>query len=238
LLTVKVARGFAALASVTRLWVWCDVTRAAMRYVISIPGLKVLDVLYLRPPGRLAGFAEATALEVFRSYWLNDRDLIEIASCRSLRELAAQYATLTMPVLDALLDLPRLQSLDLEGSNINDSFAKRLSASRSLCSLDLGATQLTGKGLKYICRMRQLRSLDLWASKIIEADIELLADLPHLEYLAIGQVEGEAVFSADTLLPRLRAIRSLKRIWLDGIGLSQRAKRQLERRYKTVRITS
>ena len=33
LLTVELARGFATLRSVTRLWLWCDVTRAAMRYV-------------------------------------------------------------------------------------------------------------------------------------------------------------------------------------------------------------
>jgi hypothetical protein len=86
--------------------------------------------------------------------------------------------------------------------------------------------------------MTQLRSLDLWASRIAEADIDLLADLPQLEYLSVGQIEGETTFRAETLLPRLFAIRSLKRVWLDGVELSPKAKRQLANRYKYVRVTS
>jgi hypothetical protein len=40
----------------------CNVTRTAMRHVVGIPGLQVLDVLGSKPPGRLAGFSSATTL--------------------------------------------------------------------------------------------------------------------------------------------------------------------------------
>jgi hypothetical protein len=239
LVTVAIARGLASLKSVTRLWLWCDVTRTAMRYVVAIRGLQVLDVLNVRPPGRLKGFSAASSLEVFRcNHCLNDLDLIEIAACRSLKEIAAQSASLTMAALEALLDIPGLQSLDLEGSNFDDRFAARLSKSQTLRSLDVGATRLTREGLKQICRMTQLRSLDLWSSQITEPDVDLLAELPHLEYLSIGQLDGETIFNADTLLPRLRAIRSLERIWLDGVILSPTARAELDERYKYVRVTN
>ena len=98
--------------------------------------------------------------------------------------------------------------------------------------------------------MKQLRSLDLWASNITEMDIELLAELPHLEYLSIGGPGDDwggctdqschrdpVRFNAETLVPRLQAIRSLKRVWLDGVQVSRRVRSTLESRYESVRIT-
>jgi len=238
LLTAEVARGFSAIKSARQLWLWCNVTRTAMRYVIAIPGLEVLDVLDVKPPGRLTGFSSATTLEAFRcNVGLSEADLLEIASCRSLRELGIQSSTLTPQALDALLEVPELQSLDLEGTSFDDAMAARINTSKSLRSLDVGATLLTRSGLEHICRMTQLRSLDLWATKITEADIDLLAKMPHLEYLSVGGVEGDTTFDARTLLPRLQAICSLQRVWLDGVQLSEDEKAILEKRYTSVRIT-
>ncbi len=239
LLTVAISRGFASLQSVSHLWLWSWVTKGSMRHIVSIPGLQVLDVLGIRHPGRLQGFSAAESLETFRcNTGMNSDDLIEIATSRSIKDLGAQSATLTTAAVSALISMPCLVSLDIEGSNFDDVFAEQISASRSLRSLDVGATRLTGKGLKHLSRMKQLTSLDLWASDIKEADIALLADLPCLEYLSVGlQVDGETNFNAETLLPKLKAIKSLSRIWLDGVSVSAQTRKKFEAHFETVRIT-
>lgn len=238
LLTIALSRGFASLKSVSHLWLWCKVTRGSMRHILSIPNLQVLDILGMRHPGKFEGFSAAKSLEVLRCHTgMSSNDLIEIATSRSIKDLGAQSATLTTAAMSALIAMPSLQSLDIEGSNFDDAFAKQISVSRSLLSLDVGATRLTRKGLKHLCRMKQLKSLDLWASDIEEADIELLSDLPNLEYLSIGQVDGETHFNADTLLPKLKAIKSLSRVWLDGVPVSAQTRRKYEKHFETVRIT-
>jgi hypothetical protein len=229
-------RELAALRSIRHLQIWTEVKRQDMPYVIGIPGLRYLDVLGLRGRGRLSGLSRAR-FERFGSYDLTARDLIDIATCRSLRAIWAHGVKLTMPAIDALLRLPALSHLDLEGSNFSDAHAARLSGSRLLRHLDVGATPLTGAGLQHLCRMKQLRELDVWAAMIDEPDVEHLAVLPRLEYLAIGQRHDENRFNAQTLVPRLRSIRGLKFIWLDGIKVSRQLTRTLESRYASVRIT-
>src|SRR5688572_28010864 len=66
LLTARTAQAFLTLPSVSWLWLWCDVTRAAMRSVVTTRGLRVLDVLNITAPGKLEGFALANSLETFR----------------------------------------------------------------------------------------------------------------------------------------------------------------------------
>lgn len=239
LLTIPISKGFASLESVDHLWLWCHVTRGSMRNIVSVPGLRILNILSLRHPGKLVGFSTADSLETFRcNTGMSGNDLIEIATSRSIKDLGAQSTTLTAAAMSALIAMPSLQSLDIEGSNFDDAFAKQISMSRSLLSLDVGATRLTRKGLKQICQMKQLKSLDLWASDIEEADVALLADLPNLEYLSIGQIDGETNFNANTLLPKLRTIKSLSRIWIDGVPVSAETKKEFDRRFESVRITN
>jgi hypothetical protein len=239
LLTIAISIGFASLKSVSHLWLWCKVTRGSMRYILSIPDLQVLDILGMRHPGKLAGFSTAESLQVLRcNTGMSSDDLIEIATSRSIKDLGAQSATLTTAAMSALIAMPSLESLDIEGSNFDDVFAEQISASRSLLSLDVGATRLTRKGLRHLCRMKQLKSLDLWASDIEEADIALLGDLPHLEYLSIGhQLDGETNFDADTLLPKLKAIKSLARVWIDGVPVSAQTRKKYEKHFESVKIS-
>ncbi|MFN8986607.1 MAG: hypothetical protein ACK5VR_09895, partial [Burkholderiales bacterium] len=65
-LTAKVAQGLSSLHSVDHLWLWCDVTRTAMRRIIALPGLRILDILNIVKPGRLEPFSAASNLEIFR----------------------------------------------------------------------------------------------------------------------------------------------------------------------------
>lgn len=237
-LTTELAQAFRTLKSVKQLWLWCDVTPPAMQHVTSVPDLRVLDVLHIRRPGHLKAFRNAGSLEQFRcNTGLTERDLLSVCTCRSLREIGAQSATLSQNVIEALLHLPALQSIDIEGSNFNDEMANQIGTSKRLRSLDIGATRITRSGLDAISRMEQLTSLDLWATNITENDLDLLARLPHLEHLSLGNVEGVPSFDASAILPKLLSLPSLKRIWLDGIALHPDQRATFEAKCNTVRVT-
>jgi hypothetical protein len=237
-LTTRVAQELTSLQSVNHLFLWCDVTRTAMRHVIAVPGLKILNVLGLSRPGRLENFAVATRLETFRCYYLTEEDLLQTAKCNSLQELCAVGALLSPKAVDAIIALPNLERLDLEDSELTDTMAGQLSTSKLITSLDVGSTKITREGLRHICKMKQLRSLDIWALPIQESDLDLLAELPNLEYLSVGELQDGRAFRAETLIPRLNAIASLKQIWLDGVKVSATQKASLEARYESVRITN
>lgn len=239
LLTTAVAKGLKGLQSVEHLWLWRKTTRTAMRYVVAIPGLRKLDVLGIESPGHLSGFSAAAALETFRcNLYLTKDDLLEVSSCRTLCEIGAQGAELTTSVLKKLFAMPNLQSLDIEGTRFDDRMAAHLHLCPSLHTLDIGATRLTRKGLEHIVRLPQLRSLDLWATRLHEADFDLLVQLPNLEYLSVGHGGGRQRFDPDTLLPRLRAVSSLKRLWLDGVRLTDAQKDKYETHFSDFRHTS
>lgn len=235
---VKAASALPALRSVERLWLWCAVTRPAMRHVIATTGLRVLDLLQIKGPGRLRDFADAHTLEVFRcNHCLREDDLLELSRCPSLREIGVQGADLTPRAWNALLRLPALQSLDLEGTAFDDRMAAGLLRAPALSALDLGATRITRVGLAHIARMHRLRSLDLWQTALEVGDLEPLADLPALEYLSFGEVEGAQRHDAGALVQRLVAMPALRRVWIDGIALSAAQRATLVARFPDAKIT-
>jgi hypothetical protein len=237
-LTVKRARLLRQLHSVARLWLWCDVSRIAMRHLLQIPGLEILDVLAVKGPGALSGFERAASLHTLRAnHYLNEQDIFAIAKCAPLRELGIQGAKLTRAAIRKLLELPQLESLDLEGTPFTDTMARLLSKSTSIRTLDLGATRLTRTGLESLVTMSQLRSIDLWATRLSESDLELLLELPHLEYLSIGGYSGTTSLDPKRMVSLILTLPSLKHVWLDGIHVTPAQVASLEERHLKVRAT-
>lgn len=235
---VKDARKFTSVRSVSNITVWCDVTRAAVRFLISRPHLADLTLLSLKPPGRLVGFDEARDVRSFSCHDLLEDDLLEIAKLASFQKLRAHMAELTEKSMSALLAKPLLAEVDFEDSNFDDRFASMISGSRTITSLEIGATRLTKLGLARICAMTQLKALDIWATDIGEPEIDLLQRLPNLEYLSIGGHDEQTVFSAGSTLPKLYEMPSLKTVWLDGFHVTRRQWQDLNDRYEKVWVTS
>jgi len=237
LVTVKLASRLSGLR-VDHLWLWCDVTRRAMRQIIQIPGLRVLDVLCIKGPGALANFRKATSLESFRGFhYMTEADLLEVTQCDRLNQLGAQGAELSSNSLAAILALPNLTSLDLEATRFNDSMAKQLSRSTTIESLDIGGTCVTGVGLEHLSQMSQLRSIDLWATEVTEADLQCLLDMPKLEYVSLGNHEDLPQLDAEKVCGLILESPSLKRVWLDGIRLSEAQRETLEAKLESLQVT-
>ncbi len=235
-LTADIAKGFDSLQSVKNLWLWCSITRTAMRHIIKISDLEEIDILEIHHPGNLENFKCASALKIFRcNHYLSEADLLEIAKLPKLQALGAQGSMLTSTALHALLQKPSLVCLDIEGSNLTDKMAEMLSLPNKIETLEIGRTLITKKGLKSLCNMPQLKSLDIWATDIMEKDLALLANLSNLESLSIGNLEGQSILSFKGVLPHLKNIPSLKRIWLDGILVTESEKKKLEQHYESVR---
>jgi Leucine-rich repeat (LRR) protein len=238
LLTAKLARNFSTLQSVGWMWLWCSVTKTAVPHIITIPDLERLDILQMKKPGKLRDFEQAKSLKEFRcNHYMSEADILEIAKLPELKELGAQGAAITERAIDALLQMPKLERLDLEGSELNDAMVAVVAESKTLTHLDVGASKLTSTGLKKVCEMSQLRSLDIWATNIAESDLDLLSNLSNLEFLSIGGYDDQTVLTAKGVLPRLKAIPSLKRIWLDGIHLAENEKRLLIEEYEYARLS-
>jgi hypothetical protein len=239
LLTVNHVKHFHVLKSVRWMWLWCDITRTAMRHVLRVPGLEVLDVLDMTAPGKLEGFGAANTLHTVRAnHYLKEADVLAITECSTIRELGIQKAELTPNVINALLTLKQLKVLDLEGTNFDDSMAARLNESKTLQELNIGDTYLTRIGLQEIISMKQLRSLDLWAIKFNDDDLQLLLQLPQLEYLSVGNYDGLQTLDSAKLVALLLSLPSLKSIWLDGITVTDNQKIALEAKLESVRITN
>ncbi|MFZ6758599.1 hypothetical protein ACO0K9_15455 [Undibacterium sp. Ji50W] len=237
-LTVELTRPLPTLQSVEQLWLWCDVTRSAMRNVVRIPGLRVLDILAIKSPGRLEHFADASSLEIFRAnHYLSEEDVLEVLNCASLEEVGIQGATLSSRVIAKVLAHPSLSSLDIESTEFDDAMAEAISVSTQIHTLDIGATKITGAGLAYLSGMVQVKALDLWATNITIDDLDMLTGLPHLEYLSLGNFDDIPSFNAAELIQKLEKFPSLKNIWLDGIYLDEQQTTRLRSRFENVRIS-
>jgi hypothetical protein len=238
LVTAPMAERLQRLQSVGWLHLWCDVTRAAMRRVIALPGLRSLDVLRVRGAGLLGDFAGAASLRQLRvSSGLCARDVMAITRCPALRELSMQGAALTEAAVEAVCEMPQLQSLDLEGAAFDDQMAAALSRSVTLESLDIGATQVTRRGLIKILEIKQLQALDLWATDLSEDDLELLRALPNLQRVSLGGYAKTPSLDAARIVPLLRSLPALKHVWLDGVVVSPAQEAALRERLESVQVS-
>ena len=225
--------------NIRELHLWCDVGRVAMHHLLKLPKLEIVDLSNIRSPGRrMSGFSDASSLKVFRcGYCLKPSDIFAIAESRSIQELCAQGAELSLASVRALVAMPELVSLDLEGSQLDDDMASAISMSTKITSLHIGATEVTRAGLSQICEMEQLKYLDAWNLSISDQDLELLPKLSNLEYLSVGDGYGQECLTAAGVMPVLDKMPSLKRLWLDGIEFTEEDKQFLKGKYERVSIT-
>jgi len=234
--TIKVAKGLSGLKSVKELFLWSSVNRTAMRHVISIPGLEELNILEIQNPGKLKGFVEATDLKIFRcNHYMTEADLFEISKLPQVIEIGVQNSEITKKALVSLLKLPNLISLDLEATRFDDKAAAMMATSKVIKDLSICATKITKRGLKSICQMSQLESLDIWSTDICESDLKLLLRLENLEYLSLGGYQGQTSLTLKGIMPYLEQMPSLRRLWLDGVVLTEAEKKVMQSRYEYFR---
>lgn len=103
----------------------------------------------------------------------------------------------------------------------------------------LGAqnADLTRAGLAQPENMSQLHSLDLWALDFFAADLTMLLALPKLETVSLGGNDNGPSLDADAITTVILENRSVKRVWLDGVGLARGLREALEAKLESLRHT-
>ncbi|CAN0466222.1 unnamed protein product, partial [Phaeothamnion confervicola] len=208
-LPAKFARGLSSYKKVEKLWLWCDVYRTAMPYILALPALAILDILCVTRPGRrMCTFSKATNLRTFRcNNGLSESDLIAISAAPCLEELGAQSSGLTPRSLQALLLMETLTTIDLECAGVTADLAAQIAESRHLITVELGNNPISDDDLTRICGMKQLRGLDIWQTSVSMSGIEQLSRLENLEYLSLGRYsDDEPLFSGDGVIPVLDSL--------------------------------
>jgi Leucine Rich repeat len=229
-----------------RLWLWCNVTKAALHDVLAIEGLRILDVLEIEESDAMPSFATAASLEEFRCpMGLSTRDIEAVLQAPALRELSVQSSTLDLPLARAMAAKPTLRKLDIEMTKFDDEMAEVIASNHLLTHLDIGCAHITARGLAHICRMRQLESIDLWATGISIDDLQMITALDRLEYLSLGavddgstdglRVDGNPSQDAQAVVDLILRMPSVRRVWLDGIQLSVDQRQALESRLESLR---
>lgn len=218
---------------IRELRIWCDFGRSAMKHIVKLQALERLELMGLGRPGRkLCAMNELECLKSFSAaYSMIQSDFVAVSTCHSLEELRAQGSNVTPTAIKSLVTMPLLRYIDFESSNFDDDMAEIIAESESISALDLGSTRLTSTGLAKICQMK-LSHLDVWATDISEEDLELLANISCLESLSIGGYDGQKTMTAEGVIPRLKNLKALKRLWLDGVEVNESQAAELKDRYE------
>ena len=127
---------------------------------------------------------------------------------------------------------PNLKSLNIEESNLDDTLAKQLAASTQITHLYVGATKLSPVGLREICKMKQLEALDIWSLDLDHDDLDLLTELPNLQYLSVGGYDEQERLTFEGVWPHLTKLPALERVWLDGIPMTDEEAKKLRQRFQ------
>lgn len=233
----KLADELAHWPDLKEVMLWGTVSKAALRRLLSLAEVHEIYVMELHKHGNLDNIDQASSLQVFRGGWLSARDLRALAQLQNLKTLSAQNSHLNQQTIEMFVSSSSLTNLDLEASNLDDDMAKELARSSKIVQLDVGSTRLGPSGLQEICKMKQLRELDVWALDLEENDLECLEGLPNLEYLSVGGYDGQERLTSKNVLPQLAKLPSLRRIWLDGIQVTENEAAELRARYESAQIT-
>ncbi len=235
---VKIAREISRWPSVREISLFCTASKAALRQLLETPRLEEIYINDLHQHSSLKGMLLSASLRSLEcSFGLSSDDLLEISKLPNLTTLSAQNAQFSGAALESIANMPELTTLNLEGTSLTDEMAAMLASSSKLTRLEIDATRVSAKGLRHICQMQQLQALDIWALNIQEDDLSSLSALPNLSYLSLGGYDGQTTLTAAGVLPRLAALPSLKRLWLDGIPTTKQQEAELKARYEHVKIT-
>jgi hypothetical protein len=108
--------------------------------------------------------------------------------------------------LAQLRDLTRLETLNLQGTQLTDAGLASLSGLENLKSLNISGTLVTNDGLKYLAGMRNLTTLEVDAQGVNDAGLAHIALRKHLQRLKLRVITSDAAFDQISKLAELREL--------------------------------
>jgi Leucine-rich repeat (LRR) protein len=112
-----------------------------------------------------------------------------------LRELWLQGTDITDASAARLSKMTSLTFLQLNTTQLSDAFLEHLAPLPELENLGLRGTNVTSNGMKYLSRHPQLKRLDVYYTKVDDSGVAHLVDCPLLTYLGLSMtLITDAVF--------------------------------------------
>jgi hypothetical protein len=215
-------RGIAGLESLRELWIGeCGTSDGGVKLLEKLPQLTALT---LRQEGNLTDEAIKSIAKLSRlkslslpSYVGTHRGWMRfsvagIRQLKGLKELESLHLVGQEVPADALA-FPKLTSLSLGHSNVDDDVAARIGELRELRHLELTYCDIGDAGLKHLAALPELRRLDISSSTITDAGISHFRPHNRLEHVTV-----RATGFTDKALDHLAQIESLTRLDLYGSG--------------------
>lgn len=199
---------------------WLTLNRpdeAIVSALATLRELEILDVMLAADTSVLAHLnaPNLRALKINVDQPPNDRSLAAIEPLRRLEALRlddrgaydASQPRITNAGLASLARLPRLRSLSLERSLIDDEGARQLAKFRGLESLSLSQSDVGDAGVEKLADLPRLIYLDLGGTNITDAGVAHLARLDKLMELNLEQTR--VTDAGASCLARCRNLRHL-----------------------------
>ena len=165
----------------------------------------------------LKALAKLKMLEV--TMWgASDRDVMALAECSASKELSLSGPALSDEALNRLCDLPALEYLSLDGTNIRLRFPSGRKLPATLYGLDLNWTAVDDESLATIADLAQLNRVSIMGGSVADAGMDTLARLPALRQLWLYELKQ----LTDDGLKALTASTSLTEIHIERCGTTSR----------------
>lgn len=115
--------------------------------------------------------------------------LVRLTDLPRLATLELRYTAIDNAAIGPLAHLPDLYKLNLQGAKIDDVGAAHLADLTRLKSLSVERTAITDRGLESLCNLARLETLYLGESPIAGTALAHLARLPQLKYLSLRDLD-------------------------------------------------
>lgn len=162
-------------------------TAAGVAFLTRLPKLRVLELNRLKS--------------------LNDGVLPHFASMSQLESLSLAQTAVTGSEIELLLKLPKLNSLTLTGTRVDDTAMEKLAKMSQLESLDISYARVTDAGLKHVGALKHLRTLCVGGNPITDRGLEEIARLTQLSDLMITNANiSDAGLEHIAWLPKLTTV--------------------------------
>ncbi len=131
---------------------------------------------------------DITELEMngFYGYPVSNGMLKNLGRLKSLRKLSLIESKANNDAIPQLVEIPQLQSLDLERTLIDNEALRLLATAPHLRSLCLDETNISVDGLMHLTNMKTLQELHLNRCKIDDSSLSALGMLASLERLELS----------------------------------------------------
>lgn len=159
----------------------------------------IRGIFALAPSVLLVGCADqADFLKTFEAGWTRDAQKRLIVSC--------ERTVKTDEMLEYLANVPNVQSVVLNDTNVTDDGLRHLSKVPGVELLSIGIGRgVTDAGIEHLAAMKDLKDLALVGTRVTDSGIEKLDKIGGIERLCLSSVSDTGLSHLDKL-PKLRRL--------------------------------